>query len=122
MLFCDNCGRHTPGCSEIRSREVLIHGVSIPVRYKASICSHCGAELYDDEVEEYVMRIAREQFRSKRNMLPAARLKAYMTKNGLTAEQMAEKTGCAVAEIIAASRGVLLDTGVDDKLKRAVSA
>ena len=68
MLFCDNCGRHTPGCSEIRSREVLIHGVSIPVRYKASICSHCGAELYDDEVEEYVMRIAREQFRSKRNM------------------------------------------------------
>ena len=91
MLFCDNCGRHTPGCSEIRSREVLIHGVSIPVRYK-------------------------------RFMLPSARLKAYMTKNGFTAEQMAEKTGCAVAEIIAASRGVLLDTGVDDKLKRAVSA
>lgn len=122
MLFCDKCGRHTPGCLEIRSRNVLIYGTSIPVRYKASICSHCGAELYDDEVEEYVMRIAREQFRARRNMLPADRIKAYMTKNGLTAEQMAERTGCAIAEVIAASMGVLLDTSADDKLKRVVSA
>ena len=55
------------------------------------------------------------------NMLPADRLRAYMKKNGLSADQMAAKAECAVGEIIAASRGVLLDPNADIKLKKVVN-
>ena len=120
-MFCDECGRTVLCSSEARTRKVCIHGVDIPVRYKARICGSCGAELYDEDVEDYVMRIAREQFRSKKNMLPADRLRAYMKKNGLSADQMAAKAECAVGEIIAASRGVLLDPNADIKLKKVVN-
>ena len=120
-MFCDECRRTVMCSSEARTRKVCIHGVDIPVRYKARICGSCGAELYDDDVEDYVMRIAREQFRSKKNMLPADRLRAYMKKNGLSADQMAAKAECAVGEIIAASRRVLLDPNADIKLKKVVN-
>jgi len=121
-MFCDECGRNVIAGTENRIRKVMIHGISIPVHYKAYVCGACGTELLDDDVEDYVMRIAREQFRTKKNMLPADLLRAYMKKNSLSAAQMAEKTGCAVGEIIAASKGVLLDPGADTKIKRAMSA
>ena len=44
-----------------------------------------------------------------------------MKKNGLSADQMAAKAECAVGEIIAASRGVLLDPNADIKLKKVVN-
>ena len=113
-MFCDECGRNVLCSSEPRTRKISIHGVVIPVRYKANICGNCGAELYDEDVEDYVMRIAREQFRSKKNMLPADRLRAYMKKNGLSADQMAAKAECAVGE-------VLLDPNADIKLKKVVN-
>lgn len=121
-MFCDMCGHQTQGCTEIRSRKINIWGTDIPVRYNAMICDHCGSELYDEDTEAFIMRIAREQYREKRNMLPASRLKAYMKSHEITPEQMAQKAECAVAEVVAASRGVLLDPKVDTKLKKAISA
>ena len=45
-----------------------------------------------------------------------------MRDNGLSAAEMAERAGCAVAEIVAATTGRLLDTKVDAQIKKAVGA
>ncbi|MCG4528394.1 hypothetical protein [Intestinimonas massiliensis (ex Afouda et al. 2020)] len=119
-MFCDYCGRDTPCASELRDRVVTIHGVRIPIQYKTHICGCCGEEVFDEAVETKIMQIAREQYRKKKSMLPAERLRKYMKENGLSAEQMAQKAECAVGEIIAASTGRLLDANADAKIKKAV--
>lgn len=121
-MFCDACGRDVPCGAELREREVSIHGVTIPVPYKAYICGSCGEEIFDEEAESNIMRIAQSRYRQKKNMLPANRLKVYMRDNGLSAAEMAERAGCAVAEIVAATTGRLLDTKVDAQIKKAVGA
>lgn len=119
-MFCDNCARNVPCASELRDRVVTIHGVRISVQYKTHICGYCGEEVYDETIETKIMQMARKQYRKKKSMLPAERLRMYMQVNGLSPEDMAQKTECAVGEIIAASTGCLLDTKVDAKIKKAV--
>lgn len=119
-MFCDYCGRDTPCASVLRDRAVTIHGVRIPIQYKTNICGCCGEEIFDEAVETKIMQIAQEQYRKKKSMLPAERLRKYMKENGLSPEEMAQKAECAVGEIIAASTGRLLDTNTDAKIKKAV--
>ena len=121
-MFCDCCGREVPCGTELRERKVSIHGVSIPVQYRAAICGLCGEDISDDKTELYIMEIAKSQYRSKKNMLPADRLRAFMRENGLSTSEMAERTGCAVGEIIAASKGHLLDVKADARIKKVVGA
>lgn len=121
-MFCDSCGRNAPCGAELRERTVSIRGTPISVQYKANICGYCGEEIFDEETEARIMSTARSQYRSKKCMLPADRLKAYMRKNGISNAEMAERTGCAVAEIVAATTGRLLDTKVDAQIRKAVGA
>lgn len=121
-MFCDYCGRDTPCASVLRDRAVTIHGVRIPIQYKTHICGCCGEEIFDEAVETKIMQIAQEQYRKKKSMLPAERLRKYMKENGLSPEEMAQKAECAVGEIIAASTGRLLDTNTDAKIKKGRGA
>lgn len=119
-MFCDNCGRDVLCANELRDRVVLIHGVKITVQYRANLCGCCKNEIFDEAVEAKIMQTARDQYRRKKNMLPADRLRGYMKDHGLSAAEMAERTGCAVGEIIAASTGRLLDAKIDARIKKAV--
>ena len=119
-MFCDSCGRNAPCGVELRERTVSIRGTPIPVQYQAHICGMCGEEVYDEAIEAHIMDIARSAYRKKERMLPAERLRAYMRANGISNAEMAERAGCAVAEIVAATTGRLLDAKADAKLKKAV--
>ena len=121
-MLCDACGKNAPFGAELRERTVSIRGAPIPVQYKARICGFCGEEVFDAETESYIMDAARSKYRRKNKMMPAERLKAYMQEKGLSADEMAVRTGCAVAEIIAATTGRLLDAEADAKLKKALGA
>ena len=119
-MFCDACGRNVPCGVELRERIVSIRGTPIPVQYQAHICGMCGAEVYDEAIEARIMDIARSAYRKKEHMLPAARLRASMRANGISNAEMAERAGCAVAEMVAATTGRLLDAKADAKLKKVV--
>ena len=119
-MFCDACGRNVSCGVELRERTVSIRGMPIQVQYQAHICGMCGEEVYDEAIEAHIMDIACGAYRKKERMLPAERLRAYMQANGISNAEMAERAGCAVAEIVAATTGRLLDAKADAKLKKAV--
>lgn len=119
-MFCDKYGRDTLCGTKIKIRTVTIHKTPIPVHYRASICGGCGEEVFDEYTEESIMRAARGIYRSKKSMLPSTALKDYMRKHDLTSAQMAEKVGCAVGEIIAASRGALLNCETDNMIRKII--
>lgn len=121
-MFCDFCGRDVPCGTELRERVVSIRGMSIPVQYRAHLCGVCGEEVYDEAAEACIMERAKEQYRTRKNMLPAERLQSFMRERGVSMAEMARRTGCAVEEIIAASTGRLLDLNADARIKKAVGA
>ena len=119
-MFCDCCGRDVPCGAELRERKVSIHGMPILVQYRARICGLCGEEIFDEESEARIMEVSNGQYRAKKNMLPAERLRAFMHEHDLSPEYMAKRTGCAIGEIIAASNGRLLDIKADAQIKKVV--
>lgn len=119
-MFCDKCGRDAVCGTQINTRMVNIHKTIISVQYRANACGVCGAEIFDEETEEAIMQSASSIYRDKKNMLSPRALKDYMRKHNLTSAQMAEKVGCAVGEIIAASKGTLLNSKTDGKIKKVI--
>jgi len=119
--FCDICNRKTNYGVAERIREVLVRGQVMSITYKAKICASCGEELYDDALEIQILRNAQQLYRSQHNMLPASALLAYMREHKLSAEQMAEKVGCAVGQILRAQSDALVDEKVDAAIKAVVA-
>lgn len=121
-MFCNECMKRTRFGTTTRTQIVTIHGVDIPIECQASVCARCGTEAYDPEEEMAIFRKAKAIYRERMHMLSSNHIREYMFRNKLSPQQMANKVGCAVEEIIAARDDTLLDTAVDKKLKQAISA
>lgn len=119
--FCDICNKKINYGIADRNREVLVRGQVMTVTYKAKICTSCGEELYDDALELQILRNAQQLYREQHKMLPASALLAYMREHKLSAEQMAEKVGCAVGLILRAQSDALVDEKVDAAIKAVVA-
>lgn len=121
-MFCDICGKQTRFGVKNATRKVNVRGINVSVTYSAEVCSCCGEERYDDDLEIEIMRKAVSIYRERENLIPADRITRYMDKHGLSAAQMAEKVNCTVSDIIRASHGDLVTTELNKKLKKAISA
>lgn len=121
-MFCDICGRQTTFGVKNSSREINVHGINISVTYRAEVCSCCGEERYDDNLEIDLMKKAVALYREQKKMISADSIQEYMAEHELTAAQMAEKVNCAVADIIHASHGGVMTTELNRKIKKAISA
>lgn len=121
-MFCDICGRQTRFGVRNSTREINVHGVNIPVTYRAEVCSCCGEERYDDNLEIDLMKKAVALYCEQKKMISADRVQEYMEQHGLTAAEMAAKVDCAVSDIIGASHGGVMTTELNRKIKKAISA
>lgn len=121
-MFCDMCQHDSSFGVVPMTRTINIRGVDISVMYRGEVCVRCGAERYDEDIEAFIMQKAMDAYRDKKKIVPAETIRAYMDSNGLSAEEMAKRAGCAVAEILRAEKGALLDLAANDRLKKAISA
>lgn len=120
--FCETCFKSTRYITVEKTREVPVRDKSVKVTYRAPICPTCGGELYDADVECSILLKAKSLYRSKVHMTPATRIRKYMQRYQLTTEQMAERVGCAVTDIILAADDTLLDKATDAKIRNIISA
>lgn len=120
--FCETCFKKNRYTTVDKNREITIRGMSVEVPYRARVCAVCGSELYDADVECDILQKARSLYRSRTHMTSAERVRSYMQRHQLTTEQMAERVGCAVKDIICAADDALLDRAADAKIRDFISA
>ena len=115
MCYCDVCNTRTQGLRKNNIREVPVKGTTINVSYTGVFCDHCGAELYDEDTEAAIFKAAINKYRKSKHLLEPGVIASALKR--MTPEELAEKAGCAVKEIIGASHGAIQSVETDRKLR-----
>jgi len=109
-LYCENCNVMrvtTPKATEITHR---IKGEEITVTVNVPLCSECGCELSDLDVEEYHHDLALNEYRKRKGLLYSEQIKTIREKYGLSQRAFARALGFAEPTINRYELGALQDT------------
>lgn len=118
MYYCDHCEHKTTAVRRSMTRTVKVHGTDITVKYEGLFCERCGAELYDDAVEQTVFNKTLATYRHSITALSPNDVSSLLSR--YSAEELASIAKCTATEIINASHGGVLARDTDRKLKELV--
>lgn len=121
-MFCESCGRRVQALSGVSTRIIDVKGEKISVEGPSLYCSFCGCELYDEDIETEMLKRAASIYRSRKALISPKTLSCFMAENGISPEELAQKVGCAVSEIVQASQNGMVRKEVSNELKKMISA
>lgn len=106
---CDACG--ATGASHVEQREETwpVKGEPVAVSIAVRVCDHCGARVFDRELDDAAFAQAFDAYRRKHNVISPAEIVRLREKYGLTQRGLAALLGMGEITIHRYEKGSLPD-------------
>jgi putative zinc finger/helix-turn-helix YgiT family protein len=107
--YCDRCNKRVPAHVEEREEEFPVKGEPTKVLSRVRICSVCGNDIFDEELDSATLCMAFDLYRSRHNLMFPSELKAMREHYGLSQRSLAALLGWGEVTVHRYENGSLPD-------------
>lgn len=120
-LYCMNCGfiENYKNINKIKTYE--INGEKITCEVNVKICMVCGEELSGENTIDEELKIFREEYKRRHNLLTSEEIKDIRKKLGMTQKEFANYLGFGEKTITRYELGQIQEVANDNLMRLALS-
>lgn len=120
-LYCMNCGfiENYKNINKIKTYE--INGEKITCEVNVKICMVCGEELSGENTIDEELKIFREEYKRRHNLLTSEEIKDIRKKLGMTQKELANYLGFGEKTITRYELGQIQEVANDNLMRLALS-
>lgn len=116
--YCPKCAETREVRVEVRQEAFKVGEDLIPVQSKVAVCTVCGTDLVDPELENDNMLKVYTEYRKRHNLLMPEEIRALRERLGVSQEVLAEMLGWPRNAIKRYENGSLQDEARDKVLRK----
>lgn len=117
LYYCAKCNREEVSEITIKPEQYEIKGEKVDVDAHIRICTKCGEELFDFELEQRTVTAAFDKYRVKHGLLLPVQIKNLREKYGLSASSFSKLLGFGEKTITRYENGALQDNAQNNLMQ-----